>query len=92
MSPQSGLAVLYLVQFIVNGVSMPSSIEHRWRALGVLTKNGAPNAAMKNWARYLLTGEETEEILGGILFILSWVYEEGGVSTAGVSEDLGITV
>ncbi len=71
---------------------MPSSIEHRWRALGVLTRDGAPNAAMKNWAKCLLAGEETEEVLRGIMFILSWVYEGSNASVFGLQEDFGVTV
>ncbi len=58
----------------------------------MLTRDGAPNAAMKNWAKCLLAGEETDEVLRGILFIVSWVYEGSGVSALGMNEDFGITV
>lgn len=71
---------------------MPGSIERRWRALGVLTKDGAPNAAMRNWAKCLLAGKETEEVLGGVVFTLSCVYEGESVSAIGIGGDFKITV
>ena len=71
---------------------MPSRFAHRWREVGVLTRNGSPNAAMKNWANYLLAGDETDGVLGEILLILRCVYDEGSNSASEMYKDGGITV
>ena len=89
-SEETSSAIVYLVRFLVGGKPMPMYVELRWRALGVLTDDGTPNLAMKCWANHLLTGEESDGALRGILFILETVYEEGPAFDSQVNEKVGI--
>ncbi len=91
-SPRSALAVVHLVDYIVSGRQMPSFIEDRWKEAGVLTENGVPNAAMLSWAKYLLGGAESDEVLTGILAILCWLYDADSIVNSEAGKDLGITV
>lgn len=84
ISPGTAIAVLYLVQFIVLGRPMPAFVERRWKEVGVLTRDGAPNAAMKKWGEALVTDEKTEGALRMVLMILSDLFQGSGLADSDV--------
>lgn len=75
MSRCTTIAALYLVQFIVTGRPMPAFIERRWREVGVLTRGGVPNAAMRKWGESFITNEKTEGTLRMVLTTLGELFE-----------------
>jgi len=89
---EGALATVYLLQFVVSGRSIPACIQRRWKEVGVLTKDGFPNAAIESWAKHLFAGDEPEGVLTEILLVLSCVYDEGAAWSFEAGEDVGSMV